>query len=328
MPHLSRHAFIRAKYFLVILMLFLLAGCNRGEPAPATDTATQSAAGTHIHDETYEQAEQATALVMPHIHGLGFSPDGQQLLVPAHDGLRIYRKNTWHIPDVPGHDYMGFTPANDGFYSSGHPHPSSNLVNPLGLVKSRDGGQTLVALGFEGESDFHFMAVGYENHAIYVANAAPNSTLQSGVYYSLDDGQSWQSSNVLGLTAQPTQMAVHPTQANVVGMATESGLFLSNDYANSFVLVKESGPITALTFHPDKQTLLTGYLHLFRYDLTTQERAPLPAPELSTNDSITYIAISPVNPNELAMATFNRDIYFSHDTGKNWKKIVEDGQAL
>ena len=327
MPHFGKHAFARTKLSLVILIISLLGGCNRGQSAPSTETANQSAEGTHIHDETYEQTEQATALVMPHIHGLGFSPDGQQLLVPAHDGLRIYSEDTWHIPDVPAHDYMGFTPANDGFYSSGHPHPSSNLVNPLGLVKSSDGGQTLVRLGFEGESDFHFMAVGYENHAIYVANAAPNSTLQSGVYYSLDDGQSWQPSNVLGLTAQPTQMAVHPTQANVVAMATGSGLFLSNDYANSFVLVKESGPVTALTFHPDKQTLLTGYLQLFRYDFTTQERTPLSAPEISTDDSINYVASSPANPNELALATLNRDIYFSRDGGKNWKKIVKDGQA-
>jgi hypothetical protein len=101
---------------------------------------------------------------MPHIHGLGFSGDGKQLLVPAHDGFRVYAEGAWEMPALPVYDYMGFAPANDGFYSSSHPGPSSRLVNPLGLVKSTDGGKTLDSLGFEGESDFHLMGVGYYSH--------------------------------------------------------------------------------------------------------------------------------------------------------------------
>lgn len=56
---------------------------------------------------------------------------------------------------------MGYVATDNGFYSSGHPHPSAGLINPFGLIKSSDGGHTLTKLGFEGESDFHLMGVGY-----------------------------------------------------------------------------------------------------------------------------------------------------------------------
>jgi DNA-binding beta-propeller fold protein YncE len=320
MRHRKQQSVLRGKLAALIFIALLLAGCSTAGSVTSTET-------THIHDDSHEHPEQATDVAMPHIHGLGFAPDGRQLLVPAHDGLRIYRAGKWLVPDVPTHDYMGFTVANDGFYSSGHPDPATNLVNPLGLVKSTDSGQTLVKLGFEGESDFHFMAVGYENHAIYVANPAPNSTLQAGVYYSLDSGQRWQPSALQGLTAQPTQMAVHPTDAAVVVMATGAGLFLSNDYANSFAPIEGSGAVTAVTFHPNGQTLLLGYQQLSTYNLAAQQLTTLSSPALDKDDVINYLAMNPLNPDEIAVATFNRDIHWSADGGKSWIKIAEDGQA-
>jgi photosystem II stability/assembly factor-like uncharacterized protein len=248
-------------------------------------------------------------------------------MVPAHDGLRIYTEGQWSVPGVPAHDYMGFVPSDDGFYSSGHPDPTSNLVNPLGLIKSTDGGKTLVRLGFEGESDFHLMAVGYENHAIYVGNPAPNSALQPGIHYSQDDGQTWQQSALHGVTAQPIQMAVHPRDANTVALATEEGLLLSTDYGDSFASAGEGGTVTAVTFYPNGQSLLFGYQTLFSYDLATQQVTALPAPAIAADDAISYLAVNPAQPDEIALATFNRDIYLSQDGGNTWRSIAEDGMA-
>lgn len=40
-------------------------------------------------------------------------------------------------------DLMGFTVAGpDRFLASGHPGPGADLPEPLGLVESRDGGQS------------------------------------------------------------------------------------------------------------------------------------------------------------------------------------------
>src|SRR5262245_35042031 len=132
---------------------------------------------------TVTPSADAGGTEMPHIHGMGFSTDGRQLIVAAHDGVRVFADGAWIGSDIPAHDYMGYSPTNTGFYSSGHPH-TAGLINPFGLIKSTDGGKTLTKLGFEGESDFHVMGVGYASHTIYVLNPAPNSRLQPGLYSS------------------------------------------------------------------------------------------------------------------------------------------------
>ncbi len=133
------------------LSLGLLVGC--GTP---TTTATRDTGGpganTAAHEHTHSDGgdtdhSHGEAFTLPHIHGLGFSSDGKQLMVPAHVGLFIVSDGTWRRGDGPQHDYMGFAVSDDGFYSSGHPAPSAGgLANPLGLVKSTDGGKTLTNL--------------------------------------------------------------------------------------------------------------------------------------------------------------------------------------
>jgi photosystem II stability/assembly factor-like uncharacterized protein len=290
---------------------------------------------------------QGAEVTLSHVHGLGFSPDGEQLIVPAHDGLRIYADGEWFKPNVPERDYMGFTPVDEGFYSSGHPGSGETLANPLGLVKSTDMGQTLQQLAFSGESDFHLMGVGYENHAVYVINSAPNSELGSGLYYSLDDGETWQQAAATGLTARPFGLAVHPTEASMVAMATEAGLFLSDDFGDSFASIAPSaggaesgaitfivlhpqdaaGLVTAVIFHPNGEMLLFGATELFAYDLPSRELTELPAPSLAEGDTIGYIAVNPAHNDEIALATFGRDIFLSPDGGQTWLQIAEDGKG-
>ena len=263
---------------------------------------------------------------IPHLHGLGFSADGEQLIIPAHDGLRIYSNGSWQEPDVPAHDYMGYSPTDFGFYSSGHPAPGSAFHNPLGLVKSTDGGRTLIQLGFEGESDFHLMGVGYFSHAIYVFNPAPNSRLPAGMSYSLDDGQTWQQSALDGIAANPYQIAVHPTEVAMVALATQAGLFLSIDFGDTFALISP-GAVTAATFTPDGNALLFGALGLSMYDLESGQSEYIPAPALAGDNAITNIAVNPVRPAEMALATSEIDVFLSPDGGATWQPIAENGRG-
>ncbi|HUF37580.1 MAG TPA: hypothetical protein VMN57_03570 [Anaerolineales bacterium] len=263
---------------------------------------------------------------IPHLHGLGFSADGEQLIVPAHDGLRIYSNGVWQEPDLPAHDYMGYSPTDFGFYSSGHPAPGSGLNNPLGLVKSADGGQTLTQLGFDGESDFHLMGVGYFNHAIYVFSPSPNSRLAAGMSYSLDDGHTWQQSSLSGIAANPYQIAVHPTEPGIVALATQAGLFLSIDFGDTSALISP-GPVTATAFAPDGKSLLFGALSLFSYGLESGQIATLPSPALAGDNAITNIAVNPARPGEIALATSEIDVYLSPDGGATWRQIAENGKG-
>ena len=70
--------------------------------------------------------------------------------------------------------------------------PRSGLVNPFGLIRSRDGGKTWEKLGLEGETDFHLLATSWNTNAIYVWNPAPNSRMKSpGLHYTTTEGFGW-----------------------------------------------------------------------------------------------------------------------------------------
>ncbi|WP_250212090.1 WD40/YVTN/BNR-like repeat-containing protein [Pseudomonas fluorescens] len=103
------------------------------------------------------------------------------------------------------------------------------------MIKSSDGGITWQQLGFQGESDFHLLACGFENDAIYVYNSPPNSKMTvPGLYYSLNDGASWQHSVAQEKKSEPHALAAHPVDSKVVTVATSSGLFLSSDAGEHF----------------------------------------------------------------------------------------------
>ena len=288
----------------------------QASPAEASDEHDQAAA---------HNPDSATA-ALPHLHGLGFSADGQQLFVPAHDGFRVFADGRWQQPAGSAHDYMGYAPTNDGFYSSGHPDPTTALVNPFGLIKSGDGGHTLTKLGFEGESDFHVMGVGYQNHAIYIFNPSPNSKLGPGLHYSLDDGQTWQVGQGAGLAAAPLQIAVHPTEAGTIAVATEEGLFLSTDYGVTFRQIGQSGPVTAAVFNPSGELLFFGFQKLAAYEQANDQILTFVTPEIVAEDALAYIAVNPTRVDEMALATFGKDIYLSQDGSQSWQQIAVVGQ--
>lgn len=261
------------------------------------------------------------------MRGLGFSADGRQLVVATNEGFRIFADGTWSVPDLPKHDYLGYEVTDDGFYSSGYPDPAANLASPLGLVKSSDEGKTLTPLVFEGESDFNLVGVGYRNHAIYVFNGVPNSKLTLGIHYSLDDGQTWQESALRGLKNSPARIAVHPTEANRVAIATEGGLLLSSDYGDTFEPVGESGPAIAAAFDPGGALLFFGYQQLSAYELANKKILLLTTPTLSEQDAIAYIAVSPTKLEEMAFATFLGDLHLSQDGGQTWQQLLQAGKG-
>lgn len=65
---------------------------------------------------------------LEHIHGMGYSSDGDKLYFASHDGLRVYVQGQWIQPEGEKHDYMVFSMADDRIYSSSHPSPGSNLA--------------------------------------------------------------------------------------------------------------------------------------------------------------------------------------------------------
>jgi heme exporter protein D len=270
-------------------------------------------------------------IYLEHTHGIGYSPDGNRILIPAHDGLRVYENERWKTAEGAKHDYMGFSPTSDGFYSSGHPVQGSDLKNPFGIVKSTDEGKTIKSLALDGETDFHNMAVGYTSHVIYAINPQPNSKMNSaGLYYSKDEGDSWTKSEMNGITEEPTAMAVHPKEPSFVAIGTPTAVYLSNDFGNTFEKLFSAGQATALLFTNQGELIVGGYqnqAYLQKMDVTTKKAEKLTMPSL-TEDAVAFFAQNPVDENKLAFVTFKNDVYVSSDKGLNWTQIADKGKTI
>jgi photosystem II stability/assembly factor-like uncharacterized protein len=270
-------------------------------------------------------------LTLPHVHGLAYSADGRQLLIPSHLGLAVFAGGHWSKVAGPLHDYMGLSATRDALYGSGHPAAGSGLTNPFGLIKSRDGGKTWQPLGFTGESDFHTMATSYATNAVYVANREANSRIGRGIYYTLTDGLQWQRAAAQGLGHLLHSLAAHPTDAAVVAAGTDEGLYLSRDSARSFEPLVVGQVVIAESFDLDGQHLwfstYAGKAGLARIALKPGSRPEEVQLPTQPDDAVAFIAQNPVRRAELAIATFQRNVFLSQDQGRTWTQIVKDGTA-
>nr|WP_012311488.1 hypothetical protein [Arthrobacter sp. AK-1]ABR66956.1 hypothetical protein [Arthrobacter sp. AK-1] len=187
-------------------LLLTLSACTSGPP---TGTAPSSA---------------AAALPSSHVHGLTVNPETGQVLLATHEGLFDVTKpqsQATRIGDT--NDLMGFTAAADQgmFYASGHPGPGSDLPNPLGLIRSADGGKTWEQLSRQGESDFHALAATRSGIVAY------DGTLQTS-----PDGKTWTPA-----TAEfvPAVLAGNP-ETDTVLATTREGLQRSTDGGKTWQL--------------------------------------------------------------------------------------------
>jgi len=276
-------------------------------------------------------AARAEPVTLTHVHGLAYSADGRQLLVPSHHGLAIYRDGKWSKAPGPQHDYMGFSATAKYLYSSGHPGHGSGLVNPFGLIRSRDGGRTWDKLGLEGETDFHLLATGWNTNAIFVWNPAPNSRMKRpGLHYTLNDGFAWKPAQAAGLAGEPRALAVHPDDAAMVAIATSAGLYLSRDSGGRFSKIAEGGGGLSAIFEFEGRHVwygsFDGRAKLTRVPTTGGHPVQLSLPALK-DDAVAYIAQNPARRLEYAIATFGRSVYLSKDAGQSWMHITDRGQG-
>lgn len=290
-----------------------------------TDGQNQSQTGIIASNEFFEPFEGS----MDHVHGIGYAGNQNAIFFAAHDGLKVYENSQWLRTKSENHDYMGFNAVNDGFYASGHPGEESKLPNPFGIKRSIDNGKTLEALALEGEADFHGMAVGYNNHAIYALAPQDNAVMKAGeIYLSEDNAASWQKVSANGLGEKIFMFAVHPTTPDIVAAAGKDGIYLSTDKGESFELISNGVSGTSVFFNEDtlwyggyndnEQPSLTKYM----LENGTEEQIKLPTMK---EDAVMYLAQNPQDQQEIVFATFKGDVYVSNTEGTSWETLVEEG---
>lgn len=274
-------------------------------------------------------AAVAQETLMPDIHGFGYSADGSTLLVGTHHGVVAYSDGAWRRPaGAAAHDLMGFAPSAGHLYTSGHPAPGSGLKNPLGLMRSADGGMTWNSMGLLGEADFHLLGAGWSSGAVYVFNPSPNSRMRTpGLYSTVNDGFVWQRRVARGLAGAPTSIAPHPTEARTVAVGTQGGLYLSSDGGERFERLAE-GQVLAAAFSPSDGSLwfstFDGRARLERMARPGGAPEALAQPAMD-RDAVAFIAHHPSDARQHAIATFERDVFVTADAGRTWTRIARRG---
>ena len=266
--------------------------------------------------------------LLHHVHGLAFSPDGKTILVPSHFGLTVFRDGSWADLNGPIHDFAGFSATEKALYASGHPPAGTSLPDPLGLVRSTDGGKTWQVLALGGEVDFHQIAAGYRSGAIYVLSEGRNSAMpRPGLHLTLDEAKTWRRAAANGLSGEILRLAAHPREAASVAAATDKGLFLSRDAGETFRRIERWQAATAVAFAVDGAHLMHARAterELVFTALETGKRSVMRLPRFGL-DYVTHIAQSPADPRAIAIATDRRHVYVSADRGVIWRQIARDG---
>ena len=158
-----------------------------------------------------------------HVHGLVVDAEGS-VRAGTHDGVRAIGTDGTVTAVGPQDDLMGMTglPGTMRLVSSGHPGPGSPLPNPVGLIRSDDGGATWESVSLAGQIDFHALAVTEEMIVGFDG--------VTGLVTSTDGGATWQ---------QGAPMAALSLAAvgDEVWATTPDGVMHSTDRGASFTPV-------------------------------------------------------------------------------------------
>ncbi|WP_413248941.1 F510_1955 family glycosylhydrolase [Sinomonas flava] len=184
-----------------------LAGCA----APAAGTTAPAAS-----------AATGSSLPGGHVHGIAATGDGSTVLIGTHQG--VYDVSGAEPERISAaDDFMGFVGDPAGtLWASGHPGPGSSRPNPLGLLRSTDGGRTWTAVSNEGVSDFHALTVTTSGLVGF-----------DGVLKRTPTGEAWAA---VASSLHPAVLAGHPS-ADTVLATTEKGLFASLDGGTTWLAV-------------------------------------------------------------------------------------------
>lgn len=110
-------------------------------------------------------------------------------------------------------------------------------------------------------------------------------------------------------------------------MSTSTGIFLSIDNADNFVLMMKNLEPGALTVTDDGRYLLSGTTKLTRLEISTRELKDIKVPDLNTHEILTNITVSTENYDIIVLNTNLLNMFITEKGGKHWEKIMTLGRT-
>ena len=224
----------------------------------------------------------------------------KKVLVLTHEGLfELVKRNEMKLVGKDKIDVMGFSTLGKALLASGHPAVGSTMPNPIGLVKSIDGGLSWKAVSLVGKVDFHFLEGAGSD--LYGADS------QSGKFmYSADSGLTWK---ILGEN-NFTDIAVSPKKSGMAIAIKDSELLLTNNAFKTSSKIKSSLKITQIEWRESGLYALSGSS---LYKSTNIGRTWT---ESCKNEYAPGILSA---SDQLMLVTVGSDIYTSKNKGKEFR---------
>ncbi|WP_202080833.1 F510_1955 family glycosylhydrolase [Caldalkalibacillus salinus] len=343
-------------YLIVALGLLTLTACAGQDVEPETQEGVEGheEEGSVNNDQEGQDSanndQEGQDSKMPgeavesfsHIHGLSFDPlHPEQLLLASHYGLiRIHTEtNEWHVQGAEEfhHDFMGFAVIDENtFITSGHPAEASDLGDPLGVMKSTNGGQTWEQIGLQGEVDFHVLTPhSNDTNVVYAINTYGEA---AGLYRSHDAGDSWEQVEPEGLLQDWTAiytLVTNPSDADHILAGTAQGVYESFDAGDTWELQPTDYTIVSSQALSEEGTFLAyrmmeeesedeGLAVTTDFGETWEQRQL----EVQPQDAVAHIAVHPEHEQIMAVGTFQEAIYYTEDGGENWTQLAQGGSKV
>lgn len=273
-------------------------------------------------------------LEVRHIHGLTVDRREPDILYMAtHTGLVRLRPNA--PPEWVGShrmDLMGFTahPQEASLvYASGHPDALSYQrfqAGNLGLLMSRDGGETWHSVALMGEADFHALTYTARNGGeLYGWSVAGHTGLHriSTTTWRVERLAAQELSDVWSL-------ATSPDGTGPLFAGTKKGLWVSRDWGVTWsrVAAISDAPVTAISYHSGRSGLV--YIYVAREDhglMRSRDGGRTWEAAGYIGDMRTPVVALAVGPGErVALATTNSTVLRSQDGGRTWQTVLDRGR--
>jgi photosystem II stability/assembly factor-like uncharacterized protein len=225
-----------------------------------------------------------------------------KVLVLTHEGLyELVGKNDMKLVGKDKLDVMGFTTLGKALFASGHPSQGSKMPNPIGLVKSLDGGSTWKAVSLVGKVDFHFLEGARSD--LYGADSQTGNLI-----YSADSGKTW---STLGSNTF-TDIAVSPDTSGMAIAINNSELLLTENAFKSTTKIKNGLKFTQVEWHNSGLYGLSGSA---LYKSTNSGKTWT---KLNTFKGVPGILSA---SDQMMLVTVGSDIYTSSNAGKKFKVV-------
>ena len=246
------------------------------------------------------QASAATLDSVSHIHHVKVV--GSKVLVLTHEGLyELAEKNNMKLVGKEKIDVMGFASLGNVLIASGHPAVGSKMPNPIGVMKSLDGGLTWKPISLVGKVDFHFLEGAGSD--LYGADSQTGKLM-----YSADSGKTWRD---IGENTF-TDIAVSPKMSGMAIAIKDSELLLTEQAFKSTTKIKSTLKFTQIEW---RKSGLYGLSGSSLYKSTNSGKT---WKKLSTFKGVPGILSA---SDQMMLVTVGSDIYTSNNEGKSFKKI-------